>query len=164
MNRLLLALSLILGAVPMAHAQYECSAATPFNEESLGAEIERVQGEYKADEAAHQERISRHAKVLVDAGAWTPDEKSAFFTGLLKDPEFLRYEQEKKSLLDNYLSELQLAFTVGQANPAGACGHASNTVNRMKEIAEASQAQYKLMEARLQQAATAEGVTLPATP
>lgn len=164
MNRLLLALSLALGAIPAAHAQYECSAATPFSEERLGAEIERIQADFKAEEAGRQARIKLHSQALVDAGAWTREEETAFFTGMLKDPEFERYEQEKKTILDNYMSELQQTFAVGQANPAGACGHANNTVNGLKQIAEASQAQYKLLEARLQQAATAKGVTLPATP
>ena len=149
--KVLVVLFSVIASAP-ALAEFNCKRAnTPEKFQSaLGAELDRLNGEYQVRVSAYKAKLDASSRALLDQGVWTEESKAAFFTRLAEAPEFTEQEKQVRYYSGFYQTELRMAFTVGAINPAGACGHAGNVISFFSSLVAASEKQWIFMESQVQ--------------
>ncbi|MCL1633064.1 hypothetical protein M2650_00160 [Luteimonas sp. SX5] len=134
-----------------AGAEYRCGRAKtgPEFQAALDAELSRIQQAHQSSEASHKAEIDLKSQALIEKGVWSEADRAAYFDRVANLPAFQAREIEKRDYGRYFPSEVQMAMTLGAANPRMGCEHAANAVSFLAKIAAASEAQWLLMKTEM---------------
>jgi hypothetical protein len=146
-------------AASAAPANCENPAEAAAVSASFEGELEKLKAEFSQRETVRQAGLDAKADKLVKAGAWKPEDRTAFYDTLFSSSEFKGLQAKKQKQAFVYQFDLVTARGMKDSNAKSACAFGHDAIATYTAIGDLNEAEFKLVDAGLDSVAKAKNVT-----